>query len=175
MSFIIYNGRLGEDRKYGNVTNVKANTIVDYCISDVDLIPYVCNFKILNFDPLLSDIHCPLLISFRENILMNVLSNDVIKHADCTNVSNVVIENESLNHVRSINCCNNCVSELKDAIGPDEIMNLENTCANDVNVNNMYDALKNTIFNACSKCNLVKDIKPNKDKNRRSARFNNKI
>ena len=53
MSFIIYNGRLGEDRDYGNVTNVKENTIVDYCISDVDLIPYVCNFKILNFDPLL--------------------------------------------------------------------------------------------------------------------------
>ena len=106
---------------------------------------------------------------------MNVLSNDVIKHDDCTNVSNVDFENESLNHVRSINWCNNCVSELKDAIGPDEIMNLENMCANDVNVNNMYDALKNTIFNACSKCNLVKDIKPNKDKNRRSARFNKKF
>ena len=52
----IANGRLFKDKGIGAAT-CKNSTVVDYCILSPELFSYVSDFKILPFDPLLSDVH----------------------------------------------------------------------------------------------------------------------
>ena len=65
-SIVIFNGRIGDDKGIGNVTNIKANTIVDYFVGSTALLTNVNNFKVLDFDPTLSDLHCPIFLSFKK-------------------------------------------------------------------------------------------------------------
>ena len=53
---IIFNGRLGEDCGEGNFTTTY-NTTIDYGLGTWNIVKFVKNFKILNFDPLCSDVH----------------------------------------------------------------------------------------------------------------------
>ena len=53
----MFNGRVGEDEMIGKETTIH-NPIVDYVIRSPFLLTIVQHFKILDFDPLFSDIHC---------------------------------------------------------------------------------------------------------------------
>ena len=155
LSYVIYNGRIGEDKIIGKVTNVRSNTIVDYCISDDNLIPCVDNFKILDFEPTLSDFHCPLSLS----LIQRETAMDENNTTHNTIESNPTAVNE-----RSIVWCKNCKSDLQNAIDDREILQLELLCNSNVDVNIIYDNIKNTIFNACTKCGIVKNYRSKNQK-----------
>ena len=60
----IVNGRVGIDKNVGKTTS-KESSIVDYFLASSDLFPLICEFEVLDFDPLISDIHCRLHASIR--------------------------------------------------------------------------------------------------------------
>ena len=53
------NGCIGEDRYIGKVT-CKGLSTVDYAVGTQCIFRYVQNFKVCDFNPLYSDIHCPI-------------------------------------------------------------------------------------------------------------------
>ena len=56
---MLFNGRLGEDRSSGKPTT-KRNTTIDYFLGSPVIMKNVVSFRVLDFDPLLSDVHCGL-------------------------------------------------------------------------------------------------------------------
>ena len=69
----ILNGRTGSDNGVGDCTSfnidLKTNSatgtgVVDYCLADVDAFGKVTEFYVDSFDPLLSDRHAPICVSF---------------------------------------------------------------------------------------------------------------
>lgn len=80
-SFNVYiaNGRLGGDKFLGNKT-CKASTVVDYALLSPLLFTLVNDFKVLPFDPMLSDAHCGIHISLASHpdrlVDLSVQDND---------------------------------------------------------------------------------------------------
>ncbi len=62
MNAFILNGRYGPSSCLCTTTG---NSVVDYAISSIDLMPNIVLFNILDFCPLLSDIHSPLQIKIK--------------------------------------------------------------------------------------------------------------
>ena len=56
---VIFNGRIGDDMGTGNYTTTYSTTI-DYVIGTSNIVKYVKNFNVLDFEPLFSDVHCGL-------------------------------------------------------------------------------------------------------------------
>ena len=54
---VIFNGRMGDDCGIGKATTTY-NTVIDYVIGTWNVVKFVKIFRILNFDPLFSDVHC---------------------------------------------------------------------------------------------------------------------
>ena len=61
---LIMNGRFGKDFIVGNKICKNAST-VDYIIITPNCIEYILDFEILDFDPLISDVHCPVYVDFK--------------------------------------------------------------------------------------------------------------
>jgi hypothetical protein len=56
-------------------------TLIDYAVVSPLLFKCISYFNIANFDPISSDIHCPVVINFDTSVTLepdNTLSNDVI-------------------------------------------------------------------------------------------------
>ena len=64
LEIFIVNGRLGEDANRGKLTcnNV---SLVDYFICSPSIFPTASDFEVLDFDPLLSDIHCAVTLTLK--------------------------------------------------------------------------------------------------------------
>lgn len=56
---IIFNGRIGEDMGAGKYSTTYKTTI-DYVLGTCNTVKQVNNFKVLDFEPLFSDVHCGL-------------------------------------------------------------------------------------------------------------------
>lgn len=63
-NWYILNGRLGEDKLYGNTT-CRNSSCIDYFISNVNMFEYSHTLFVDNFCPLLSDVHNPILFKMR--------------------------------------------------------------------------------------------------------------
>ena len=63
LNLIIMNGRFGKDKQIGKKT-CKDSSTVDYIIISTNLAEYVSDFDVLDFDPILSDIHCLVYAAF---------------------------------------------------------------------------------------------------------------
>ena len=82
------NGRLGSDRGIGSFTCQKTNgcSVVDYVVLSPVLMPLVQVFKIHDYDPCLSDVHCLIQLTLEcpdtDLITQNSSSNVHISHKD---------------------------------------------------------------------------------------------
>ncbi|CAC5414121.1 unnamed protein product [Mytilus coruscus] len=85
LELFIANGRLGKDSGIGALT-CKEATVVDYCILSPELFTHVCEFKILPFDAMISDVHNGVHIEFMSTNKPNVgiQVNDVNKNGNVT-------------------------------------------------------------------------------------------
>ena len=61
---LIMNGRFGKDVNVGNKP-CKNSSTVDYIIITPSCIESILHFEILDFDPLISDVHCPVYADFK--------------------------------------------------------------------------------------------------------------
>ena len=73
----IVNGRFGA-HSYILRQTCKNNSVIDYVIMSAELFPCIHSFEVLEFDPLLSDIHCP--VAFTIN--MQLQGNVTLHHED---------------------------------------------------------------------------------------------
>jgi hypothetical protein len=64
LGLYILNGRVGSDKGIGQTT-CKDSSLVDYVIGSAELVQHVNSFKVLPFDPMLSDCHNPVHITFK--------------------------------------------------------------------------------------------------------------
>ena len=71
--YIVFNGRLGEDFNVGQYTTT-FNTTIDYFIGTPLVMHLVKTFRILDYDPLLSDVHCGLHAELKFCTTRNVIS-----------------------------------------------------------------------------------------------------
>ncbi|CAC5420070.1 unnamed protein product [Mytilus coruscus] len=62
-SIFIANGRICDDAGIGKVTCSEIS-IVDYLIVSPELFPFITEFQVVDFDPLISDGHCRLHVKF---------------------------------------------------------------------------------------------------------------
>jgi len=62
-SLFILNGKIGSDKALGKVT-CNNTSLVDYLIVSSDLFPFVSEFKVIDVDPLVSDVHNRLHLTF---------------------------------------------------------------------------------------------------------------
>ena len=62
----IANGRLGKDKGIGELT-CKNTSVIDYVLLSYDMFDTVIDFDILDFDEMLSDIHCAIKITFKSD------------------------------------------------------------------------------------------------------------
>ena len=85
----IGNGRKGKDKFIWKQT-CKNSTVIDYFILSSNVFQFVNEFEVMNFDPMLSDVHSPIHISFcvKETENLN-FSNDV---STSSNVNKNVIK-----------------------------------------------------------------------------------
>ena len=101
-SLFICNGRLGTDKNVGSITcldwkSVKQNTfqaphsgsLVDYFISSGCLLGYIDKFEILEFDPMLSDRHRGIKISFKDTLTISE-AKQVVKNGTKTGMDKTV-------------------------------------------------------------------------------------
>ena len=63
-NMLILNGRVGSDALTGKLTCKDAST-VDYVIASPSFFPLISDFKVIDFDESMSDVHCPLLFSIK--------------------------------------------------------------------------------------------------------------
>jgi exonuclease III len=74
----IFNGRIGNDKDVGKETTVK-NTVVDYFIGSPHLTRHIYNLDVHPFDPLFSDIHKKMVLSFE--LVQAVNSLEVVEQS----------------------------------------------------------------------------------------------
>ena len=63
LNLYILNGRIGIDQKNVGEWTCKNASVVDYCIVSQSLLQEIESFYVDTFDPVLSDIHCPIVCS----------------------------------------------------------------------------------------------------------------
>ncbi|CAC5416793.1 unnamed protein product [Mytilus coruscus] len=73
-SIFIANGRICDDAGIGKVTCSEIS-IVDYLIVSPELFPFITEFQVVDFDPLISDVHCRLHAKF-STLATNDLQNN---------------------------------------------------------------------------------------------------
>ncbi|CAG2205169.1 unnamed protein product [Mytilus edulis] len=78
-NLFIMNGRLGND-KTGKFTCRNAS-VVDYCLSNVNVLEKLIDFDVLEFSHLYSDVHCPLYLRLESNSL-TIDCNEQDSHND---------------------------------------------------------------------------------------------
>ena len=84
----IVNGRCGADSHIGRQT-CKNSSVIDYVIMSPELFPGIHSFDVLDFDPLLSDIHCPVAFTINVQSQVNVmLPNEVNSTTDAHSEQN---------------------------------------------------------------------------------------
>ena len=76
----ILNGRVGKDEGVGKYTT-KNNSVIDYAIAPPDLFVEITDFEILDFNPLMSDVHCPIIFSLLSKTKNNIplVTNKAVK------------------------------------------------------------------------------------------------
>ena len=74
-SLYILNGRVGHDRYIGSYTTTN-NSVIDYVIASPVLLSKINEFDVLNFDPMFSDVHCGIELSFKNFCLKPDAAHD---------------------------------------------------------------------------------------------------
>ena len=149
-SFNLYiaNGRLGDDRSLGTQT-CRGSTVVDYAILSPSVFNMVNDFRILPFDPLLSDVHSGIHISLccqPENILsqeINTNESDTITRASW-NASAQDLFLQNLND-ENINQLIDQMDSLNETVSRETVQHLTTQCSS-------------LLYNAADAAGMIKQI-----------------
>ena len=149
----VVNGRGGADYLIGRQT-CKNSSVTDYVIMSPVLFPSIQYFRVLDFDPLLSDIHCPVAftISVRSQI-EHISANEEIFNlgASREQSNNYTWKSESklefLNHIQEANLDQIC-TDL-------DILSQSGSLSTD-SINNITFKISQVLTNAAENSNMGK-------------------
>jgi exonuclease III len=149
---VILNGRVGSDAYIGELT-CKSKSTVDYCISSPRLIQYVQDFKVLDFNECLSDVHCPIVVK------LNKLS---ISDSPCKNnvspgkksLGNIIRPkwDEVYTDIFKNNLSYNQINAVCDLI---DVATAKPGCSQD-EIDVMYVKIKNILYDSAVACGSLK-------------------
>ncbi|CAG2242759.1 unnamed protein product [Mytilus edulis] len=139
IELLIVNGRLGKDKGIGALT-CKNTTIVDYCILSPELFPYISEFEVLPFDPMISDVHNALHVK----ILCKLI--DVNKCMNSGEPSTIV---KAVWDSKNLQSFNDCLNDKLDAI---DIASVSKD-----SINSLIEECNNIIIQAASECGMLKE------------------
>ena len=122
LNLYIANSRVGLNRGIGKRT-CKNRSVIDYFISSSGLFPFIQEFDINDFNPILSDIQNSIHIS-----LKTCLQKQNTKHTTATQHTKSVKWNDN-KHDDFVNMVHNQHSELNSIIGDLENIQLNNECS----------------------------------------------
>ncbi|CAC5395008.1 unnamed protein product [Mytilus coruscus] len=136
LELFIANGRLGKDSGIGALT-CKEATVVDYCILSPELFTHVCEFKILPFDAMISDVHNGVHIEFLSTNKPNVgiQYQSFVDNLNDTEIDNIceklnVLEVENIDKSVINNLVEDCNIIIRDAADASGLFNI--ICNNSV-------------------------------------------
>jgi hypothetical protein len=149
-NMFLLNGRVGSDAGIGKLT-CKESSTVDYCITSPNILPYVYDFNILDFDPCFSDVHCAINVTLKS--LVNLTNNEYVNVAP---ISNDYWRRPTWKKDYENNYCNGLdldrIHVLCNLI--DDLMKDDNVSPNDIN--NIYSEIKSVLHNSAVDCGALK-------------------
>lgn len=160
LNLYIANSRVGLDRGIGKRT-CKNRSVIDYFISSSSLFPFIQEFDINDFNPILSDIHNSMHIS-----LKTCLQKQNTKHTTATQQTKSVKWNDNKRD-DFVNMVHNQHNELTSILGDLENIQLNNECSQqDINnimnkILEVFETSGKEVFTSKNKRNIFKqDSKP---------------
>lgn len=160
LNLYIANSRVGLDRGIGKRT-CKNRSVIDYFISSSSLFPFIQEFDINDFNPILSDIHNSIHIS-----LKTCLQKQNTKHTTATQQTKSVKWNDNKRD-DFVNMVHNQHNELTSILGDLENIQLNNECSQqDINnimnkILEVFETSGKEVFTSKNKRNIFKqDSKP---------------
>ena len=143
----VVNGRCGADYLIGRQT-CKNSSVTDYVIMSPVLFPSIQYFRVLDFDPLLSDIHCPVAFTISvQSQIKHISANEEIFNLDASRErsNNYTWKSESklefLNHIQEANLDQICTDQ-SGSLSTDSI-------------NNITSKISQVLTNAAENSNMV--------------------
>ena len=170
------NGRLGKDCEIGKQTNVRDKSVIDYVLLSPTLIPKVYDFEILDFNSVLSDIHCAIKIVLKrettysklhEDLLITNHIHDSVEH--CRITKSIWKSDKKDNFKEAVASKMEVIQEINQQIGEFDYTNITKEQINDI-----VTKISNIMLDSATSCKLVKKVgtknnnvqnfKKNKDK-----------
>ena len=166
----IGNGRLGCDRGIGKPTNNRDKSVIDYVLFSPNLIHQVYNFEILNYDPVLSDIHSAIRVVFKCNsYIENVVNHDSSFIRSTTVTKATWNIKEKGNFQRYLNSQSDKIKEIEN-----EISNLFTDQTSKEQVNKVVCDISYILTDSAGSCDLIKTFKI-KHGNRMKEKYDKKV
>jgi hypothetical protein len=160
LNLYIANSRVGLDRGIGKRT-CENRSVIDYFISSSSLFPFIQEFDINDFNPILSNIHNSIHISFK-----NCLQKQSTKHTTATQQTKSVKWNDNKRD-DFVSMVHNQHNELTSILGDLENIQLNNECSQqDINnsmnkILEVFETSGKEVFTSKNKRNIFKqDSKP---------------
>ena len=147
-NLFIVNGRYGADAYIGKNTCV-TGSVLDYLLISDSLFPKLKSFEILDFDPILSDVHCPLSFEiFVDETVCNVKENDTVNSQTQTIKP---VWNSNMSEIFKTSFNNEDIETLFS-----EFNDLSETgFYSEEYINNITESVSNIINEAAKKCNFI--------------------
>ena len=152
LGVLISNGRCGKDRMLGETTCNNVST-VDYVLCSPELICNIHKFEVLPFCKLLSDIHNPIQVSFKQQLLID----NVDQVSTTSNLNeNVIHESIVWNNAKK--------TDFKNNISIDEISCIESVLnqldsADGItqdDIDNVVTSIQDLFYKNANDCGMVK-------------------
>jgi exonuclease III len=142
LGLYILNGRVGSDKNIGQTT-CRGASVVDYVIASAEVFQHVNSFLIMPFDPMLSDVHNSVVISFnalnkRAEHIVNIENNLNVEKLDLapkrpkwkSNLKNIFLENICVGQIAEVENKLAVLEASQDSITSEQIDNIVNMVRN---------------------------------------------
>ena len=142
----IGNGRLGRDRSLGCKT-CKGVTVVDYVIMSPSLFPYVSEFEVLPFDPMISDAH--------SGVHFSLICNEIDLHVNQGVTANITMAKwnnaEAESFVEHLN-----TDKIASFLHKIDVLDIDQVAACDIN--DLNAECSSILIGAAREVGFIKDV-----------------
>ena len=99
LDLFIANGRVGSDALIGRAT-CKNVSVVDYAVCSANVLRSITDLYVIDFDPMLSDVHCAVCLTLRSENIDKFINNTHTVSQLLTHKKNLVTEMEARSRCR---------------------------------------------------------------------------
>ena len=149
---------MGKDCEIGKQTNIRDKSVIDYVLLSPTLIPKVCDFEILDFNSVLSDIHCAIKIVLKRETTYSKLHEDLlitnhihnsVEH--CKITKSIWKSDKKDNYKETVASKMEVIQEINLQIGEFDYTKITKEQINDV-----VTKISNIMLDSATSCKLVK-------------------